>query len=43
MTGAHVGVVLFYFDYPFAGAGTLGCVVETADHGLGSFMQGLSC
>ena len=37
VTGAHFGVVLFYFVYPFIGAGAHGWVVDTA--GLGGWFH----
>ena len=43
VTGAHVGVVLFYFVYAFIGAGARGWVVDTAGHGGGYILQGLGC
>ena len=41
VTGANVGVVSFYFVYPFFGARARGWVVYTAGHGGGSILQGL--
>ena len=41
VTGPHVYVVLFYFVYPFIGAGAHGWVVDIAGHGSGSILQGL--
>ena len=32
VTGAHAGVVLFYFLCPFVGLGAHGWVVDTAGH-----------
>jgi len=43
MTGAHVSVVLFYFVYPFIGAGVCGWLVDTAGNRGGSILQGLGC
>ena len=42
VTGAHVCVVLFYFVYPFIGAGACGQVVDTAGYEGGSILQGLA-
>ena len=41
VTGAHIGVVLFYFVYPFIGAGARGWVVDTAGLGGWSILEGL--
>ena len=43
MTGAYVGVVLFYFVCPFVGAGARGCVVDTVGNGGDSNLQVLGC
>ena len=40
VTGTHVCVVLFYFVYPFIGAGDRGWVVDTAGHGVISSCRG---
>ena len=41
VTGAHVGVVLFYFVYPLVEA--QGWIVDTAGHEGGYTQQGLGC
>ena len=43
MTGAHFSVVLFCFVCPSIGVGARAWVVDTADHGGGSILQGLGC
>ena len=43
MTGAHVSIVLFCLVHSCVGAGARGWVVDTAGHGAGSILQGLSC
>ena len=43
VTSAHVCAVLFYFVYPFIGAGAHGSVADTAGHGGGSILEGLGC
>ena len=41
VTGAHVFVVLFYFVYPFIGAGAHAWVMDTAGQEGGSILLGL--
>ena len=41
VTGAHVCVVIFYFVYPFVGAGTHGYVVDTPGHMGGQYSAGV--
>ena len=43
MTCAHVSIVLFCFVRLYVGEGARDWVVDTADHGGGSILQGLGC
>ena len=43
VTGAHVGVVLFYFVYSLVEAGAQSWIVDTAGQGGGYTQQGLGC